>query len=125
MNAALAMSAAFQVGRDPARAMPTYEYACNSCGHRFDVRQSFHDEPIADCPECGASVRRVLYPAGVIFKGSGWYKTDSRKAETGAGSASHSAATSESSSPGDSASGEPKKAEPKSSKAKAPAAADD
>lgn len=77
--------------------MPTYDYACNSCGHRFDVRQSFHDEPIATCPECGASVRRVLYPAGVIFKGSGWYKTDSRKPES-AGSASHSEAKSDSSS---------------------------
>jgi putative FmdB family regulatory protein len=60
--------------------MPTYEYACNTCGHRFDVRQSFNDQPISDCPECGATVRRVLYPAGVIFKGSGWYKTDSRPA---------------------------------------------
>ena len=100
--------------------MPTYEYACTSCGHRFDARQSFHDEPIADCPECGASVRRVLYPAGVIFKGSGWYKTDSRK-ELGAGAASHSEATSESSSSGDSGT----KAESKGSKEKAPAAADD
>jgi putative FmdB family regulatory protein len=60
--------------------MPTYEYACSSCGHRFDVRQSFSDAPITDCLQCGATVRRVLYPAGVIFKGSGWYKTDSRPA---------------------------------------------
>jgi putative FmdB family regulatory protein len=73
--------------------MPTYEYACTTCGHRFDVRQSFHDAPISDCPECGASVRRVLYPAGVIFKGSGWYKTDSRN-----GSASHSSSSSSDSS---------------------------
>lgn len=58
--------------------MPTYEYACDSCGHRFDVRQSFSDDPIRDCPACGASVRRVVYPSGVIFKGSGWYVTDSR-----------------------------------------------
>jgi putative FmdB family regulatory protein len=103
--------------------MPTYEYACNSCGHRFDVRQGFHDDPIAICPECGANVRRVLYPAGVIFKGSGWYKTDSRKAETGAGSASHSEATGESSSSDSSA----KKSEPKSARKteKAAAAADD
>lgn len=66
--------------------MPTYEYACSSCGHRFDVRQAFNDAPITDCPQCGATVRRVLYPAGVIFKGTGWYKTDSRPA-------SHSEAT--------------------------------
>ena len=75
--------------------MPTYEYACSTCGHRFDVRQSFSEDALTDCPQCGANVRRVLYPAGVIFKGSGWYATDSRK-----GSASHSSSssTSESSS---------------------------
>jgi putative FmdB family regulatory protein len=71
--------------------MPTYEYACTNCGHRFDVRQSFSEDPINDCPQCGANVRRVLYPAGVIFKGSGWYATDSRK-----GSASHSSSSSSS-----------------------------
>lgn len=60
--------------------MPTYEYACSSCEHRFDVRQGFNDAPLTDCPQCGANVRRVLYPAGVIFKGTGWYKTDSRPA---------------------------------------------
>jgi putative FmdB family regulatory protein len=59
--------------------MPIYEYACATCGHRFDVRQSFSDEPVTDCTKCGALVRRVLHPAGVIFKGSGWYVTDSRK----------------------------------------------
>ena len=69
--------------------MPTYEYACTNCGHRFDVRQRFTDDPISDCPKCGASVRRVLYPAGVIFKGSGWYATDNRR-----GSASHTSSTS-------------------------------
>jgi predicted nucleic acid-binding Zn ribbon protein len=57
------------------------------------VRQSFSDDPITDCPKCGANVRRVLYPAGVIFKGSGWYATDSRK-----GSASHSSSSSSDSS---------------------------
>jgi putative FmdB family regulatory protein len=67
--------------------MPTYEYACDSCGHHFDIRQSFKDDPIRDCPECGAAVRRVLYPAGVIFKGSGWYVTENRKS-SGSGSSS-------------------------------------
>ncbi|HEX5165272.1 MAG TPA: FmdB family zinc ribbon protein [Thermomicrobiales bacterium] len=89
--------------------MPTYEYACTNCGHRFDVRQSFHDEPISDCPECGASVRRVLYPAGVIFKGSGWYATDNRK-----GSASHSSSTSPSSDTSSTSSTETKAAPDKS-----------
>lgn len=59
--------------------MPTYEYVCDSCGHRFDVRQSFSDDPIRECPVCSGGVRRVVYPSGVIFKGSGWYVTDSRK----------------------------------------------
>ncbi|HBY46950.1 MAG TPA: zinc ribbon domain-containing protein [Thermomicrobiales bacterium] len=62
--------------------MPTYEYACDSCGHRFDIRQSFSEDPIRDCPVCGAGVRRVVYPTGVIFKGSGWYVNDSRSAAT-------------------------------------------
>jgi putative FmdB family regulatory protein len=59
--------------------MPIYEYLCESCGHRFDVRQNFADDPLTECTECGAPVRRVLHPAGVIFKGSGWYINDSRK----------------------------------------------
>jgi putative FmdB family regulatory protein len=67
--------------------MPTYEYACDTCGHHFDIRQSFNDEPIRVCPECGAAVRRVLYPSGVIFKGSGWYVTENRKS-SGSGSSS-------------------------------------
>lgn len=70
--------------------MPIYEYVCTSCGHRFETRQSFSDEPVADCPECGAPVRRVLHPAGVIFKGSGWYKTDSRKSDQKAASSDSS-----------------------------------
>lgn len=107
--------------------MPTYEYACSTCGHRFDVRQSFSDAPINDCPQCGASVRRVLYPAGVIFKGSGWYATDSRK-----GSASHSSSpsTAESSSSSESTASEAKPDNAKATakdtaKKSATAAADD
>jgi putative FmdB family regulatory protein len=80
--------------------MPVYEYACKSCGHRFDLKQSFHDEPVATCPECGAHVQRVLHPAGIIFKGSGWYITDSRQPSGGEksnGKESTTAAKSESS----------------------------
>lgn len=61
--------------------MPIYEYACESCGHVFEIRQRFSDEPILICPECGAAVRRVLHPVGVIFKGSGFYLTDNRKSK--------------------------------------------
>jgi putative FmdB family regulatory protein len=59
--------------------MPTYEYECLACKHRFERFQKFSDPPVSECPECGASVRKVLFPAGVVFKGSGWYITDSRK----------------------------------------------
>ena len=59
--------------------MPTYQYACDACGASSEVRQRFSDDPLVDCGECGSpSLRRVIFPAGVIFKGSGWYKTDSR-----------------------------------------------
>ena len=56
--------------------MPTYEYACSTCHHRFEAWQKMSDEPLTICPECGAHIRRVLYPAGIVFKGSGFYKTD-------------------------------------------------
>ena len=74
--------------------MPTYEYECRDCGRRFDRVQSFNDEPIRVCPHCGGSTRRVIHASGVIFKGSGWYITDSRKtdsATTGSASASKTA----------------------------------
>ena len=59
--------------------MPTYEYQCRTCGHHFEKMQRFSESPLTECSKCGAEVRRVIHPAGVIFKGSGWYITDSRK----------------------------------------------
>jgi putative FmdB family regulatory protein len=56
--------------------MPTYEYLCQTCSHRFEVWQKMSDEPLTVCPECGSHIRRVLYPAGIVFKGHGFYKTD-------------------------------------------------
>jgi putative FmdB family regulatory protein len=56
--------------------MPTYEYECGSCHHRFDLKQGFHDKPQADCPKCKKKARRVFHPAPIIFKGSGFYVTD-------------------------------------------------
>ena len=56
--------------------MPTYDYLCQTCSHRFETWQKMTDEPLTSCPECGSHIRRVLYPAGVVFKGSGFYKTD-------------------------------------------------
>ncbi len=58
--------------------MPTYTYQCDSCGHGFEAVQRFADDPLTECPQCGASIRRVIQPVGVVFKGSGWYITDSR-----------------------------------------------
>jgi putative FmdB family regulatory protein len=59
--------------------MPTYDYQCGTCDHRFEKYQGFHDEPLKTCPECGNEVRKVFSAAGIIFKGSGWYINDSRK----------------------------------------------
>jgi len=59
--------------------MPIYEYECQSCHHRFERKQGFHDNPVAKCPKCGGEPRRVIHSAPVIFKGSGFYITDSRK----------------------------------------------
>ncbi|HEY0756182.1 MAG TPA: zinc ribbon domain-containing protein [Ktedonobacteraceae bacterium] len=56
--------------------MPTYEYQCKSCDHRFEVWQKMSDEPLTVCPECQGTIRRVLFAAGIVFKGSGFYKTD-------------------------------------------------
>lgn len=63
--------------------MPLYTYQCDNCGVVFERQQKFDDKPIKRCPECGKSaVRRVIQPAGIIFKGSGWYKTDSRSSSS-------------------------------------------
>ncbi len=67
--------------------MPTYEYLCKTCGHRFETWQKMTDDPLTTCPDCGAPIRRVLFPAGVVFKGSGFYKTDHRDSASAASSA--------------------------------------
>jgi len=59
--------------------MPTYEYECGVCCHRFEMRQGFDEEPQAMCPQCQGKARRVFHPAPIIYKGSGFYVTDSRK----------------------------------------------
>jgi putative FmdB family regulatory protein len=58
--------------------MPTYEYACKNCGEHLEVVQSFKDDPLTECPNCGGSLRKVFGAIGITFKGSGFYKTDSR-----------------------------------------------
>lgn len=59
--------------------MPTYEYKCASCDNRYEMRQGFDAPPRQDCPRCGAIAKRVLYAPPIVFKGSGFYITDSRK----------------------------------------------
>ena len=61
--------------------MPIYEYECNLCQCRFERKQRFDEEPVAMCPECQGKARRVLHSTPVIFKGSGFYITDSRKGD--------------------------------------------
>ncbi len=58
--------------------MPTYAYRCTACGHAFDAQQSFTDPSLTECPVCGSTLRKVFSPVGVVFKGSGFYRTDSR-----------------------------------------------
>ena len=58
--------------------MPTYGYRCTKCGHQFEVFQRMSDEPIQTCPKCEGKVTKMLYPSGVVFKGSGYYSTDYR-----------------------------------------------
>ena len=58
--------------------MPTYEYACSDCGSHVEVVQRFDDEPLRTCARCGGNLRKVFHPAGIVFRGSGFYATDSR-----------------------------------------------
>jgi len=70
--------------------VPTYGYRCQKCGEDFDVRQRMSDEPKADCPACGGAGKRQFFPAGIVFKGGGFYKTDSRKSSSDGASTSTS-----------------------------------
>ena len=58
--------------------MPTYQYACTACGEQLEAVQSFSDPSLTECPACGGQLRKVFSAVGVVFKGSGFYKTDSR-----------------------------------------------
>ena len=67
--------------------MPTYQYACTDCGHRFEAFQSFSDSALTDCPECGGKLRKVYGSVGVVFKGSGFYRNDARAGSKKSGGA--------------------------------------
>ena len=76
--------------------MPTYEYACRDCGEHLEVVQSFKDAPLTECGRCGGTLRKVFSAAGIIFKGSGYYVTDSRSSAGDGGAAKDSKAPAES-----------------------------
>ncbi|TVR23469.1 MAG: FmdB family transcriptional regulator [Nitriliruptor sp.] len=80
--------------------MPTYEYACRSCGEHLEVVQSFRDDPLTDCPACQGQLRKVFSAAGIIFKGSGWHVKDyASSSKSGSGSSGSSSSSDTSSSP--------------------------
>ena len=68
--------------------MPTYQYACTECGHAFEQFQSFSDDALTECPECQGRLRKVFNAVGVVFKGSGFYRTDSREKASSSSSSS-------------------------------------
>ena len=79
--------------------MPTYQYACTECGHAFDQFQSFTDDALTECPQCQGRLRKLFNAVGVVFKGSGFYRNDSRAP---AGSSNGSSGSSEGSGSGES-----------------------
>lgn len=101
--------------------MPTYEYACKSCGHRLEVVQKFTDDPLTECPECAGPLRKVFGNVGITFKGSGFYKTDSRSSSKSSSSSTSSTSSDSGSSSSDS--GSSTKPETKSSGDSTPSAA--
>ncbi|MBW0275262.1 FmdB family transcriptional regulator [Nocardia sp. MH4] len=89
--------------------MPTYSYACTECDNRFDIVQSFSDDTLTECPQCSGKLRKLFNSVGIVFKGSGFYRTDSRggastasepaKSSADSGSTNGSSSTSTSSTP--------------------------
>jgi putative FmdB family regulatory protein len=78
--------------------VPTYQYACTECGHAFEQVQSFTDDALTECPQCAGRLRKVFNAVGVVFKGSGFYRTDSRAGSSSATVPAASTAGSDSSS---------------------------
>jgi putative FmdB family regulatory protein len=74
--------------------VPTYGYRCEQCSLEFEVWQRMSDEPLAACPTCGGKGRRLFFPAGIVFKGTGFYKTDNRKGSTDGSSVTSSGSSS-------------------------------
>lgn len=83
-------------------AVPTYQYSCTACGSPLEAQQSFSDDPLTVCPECGGRLRKVFSAVGVVFKGSGFYRTDSRAGQNGSDGAKTKSKSSSDSSTGSS-----------------------
>jgi len=77
--------------------VPTYSYACTACDNKFDIVQSFSDDSLTECPQCEGKLRKLFNSVGIVFKGSGFYRTDSRSGSTASESASTSLSSSSSS----------------------------
>ncbi|USX49427.1 FmdB family zinc ribbon protein [Lentzea sp. HUAS12] len=75
--------------------MPTYQYACTACEHRFEAVQSFSDASLTECPECSGKLRKLFGAVGVVFKGSGFYRTDSRSGSSKSTSSTSTSSSSE------------------------------
>ncbi|ATD70023.1 MULTISPECIES: FmdB family zinc ribbon protein [Gordonia] len=78
--------------------MPTYSYACTECDNKFDIVQSFSDDSLTECPQCTGRLRKLFNSVGIVFKGSGFYRTDSRSGSSSSDAASSSSSDSSSSS---------------------------
>ena len=97
--------------------MPTYDYRCDACENVFEVFQSFSEDPLSTCPEenCGGAVKKIFSAPGISFKGSGFYKNDSRSKSSSSSSSSDSKSTSSDSSVSDSKAKDSSSSSPKSS----------
>ncbi len=73
--------------------MPTYSYACTECDNKFDIVQSFSDDALTECPQCTGRLRKLFNSVGIVFKGSGFYRTDSRSGSSSSDTASSSSSS--------------------------------
>ncbi|MDA3650024.1 FmdB family transcriptional regulator [Saccharopolyspora indica] len=78
--------------------MPTYQYACTECDHRFEQVQSFSEDSLTECPKCTGKLRKLFNAVGIVFKGSGFYRTDNRSSNSSSSTSSTSSSSSDSSS---------------------------
>lgn len=94
--------------------MPIYGYRCRSCGHEFEILQKMSDAPLQTCPKCSGQLAKIVYPAGVIYKGSGYYSTDYKGGGKAASPAASNGAKSDSDGSGESKPATESKSESKS-----------